>query len=59
MSDDPSGGQGDHSQTRETMRAALIEGEESGLADDFDVDAFLAALHAEHPHSPSSPRRRG
>lgn len=28
------------------LRAALIEGEESGLIEDFDSEAFLAELHA-------------
>ncbi len=30
------------------LRAALIEGEESGPATPFDADAFLARMHAEH-----------
>lgn len=31
----------------ETLRAALIEGEESGPAEEFDFDAFLESMHAE------------
>ena len=29
------------------LRAALIEGEESGEAEEFDFDAFIARMHAE------------
>jgi Arc/MetJ-type ribon-helix-helix transcriptional regulator len=31
----------------ETLRAALIEGEESGIATKFDFDAFIKRKHAE------------
>lgn len=31
------------------LRAALIEGEESGPAEDFDFDAFIAEMNAQHP----------
>jgi antitoxin ParD1/3/4 len=30
------------------LRAALIEGEESGLAESFDIEEFLAEMHAAH-----------
>ncbi len=43
-------------ETQETklaaLRAALIEGEESGFIEDFDFDKFLAELNAEHSHLP-------
>ncbi len=29
----------------EALRAALIEGEESGVAEEFDIDEFLARAH--------------
>ncbi|MBU4434985.1 MAG: type II toxin-antitoxin system ParD family antitoxin [Alphaproteobacteria bacterium] len=29
------------------LRAALKDGEESGIAEAFDIDAFIAELHAE------------
>ncbi|MBA2520890.1 MAG: type II toxin-antitoxin system ParD family antitoxin [Chloroflexia bacterium] len=32
----------------EALRAALIEGEQSGPAVPFDLEAFLAKKHAEH-----------
>ena len=32
----------------EALRAALIAGEESGPSTEFDVDAFLAEMNAEH-----------
>jgi antitoxin ParD1/3/4 len=35
----------DHDQELEAIRAALIEGEESGIARDFDPDAFLKRMH--------------
>ena len=34
------------------LRAALIEGEQSGIAENFDFDTFLAELNAEHAHLP-------
>jgi antitoxin ParD1/3/4 len=34
------------------LRAALAEGEASGLIEDFDFDTFLAELNAEHSHLP-------
>jgi antitoxin ParD1/3/4 len=34
------------------LRAALIEGEQSGVIKDFDFDAFLAELNAEYDHLP-------
>ena len=34
------------------LRAALIEGEQSGIAENFDFDTFLAELNAEHDHLP-------
>jgi len=34
------------------LRAALIEGEESGAAEDFDVDAFIAEMNAKISHAP-------
>lgn len=30
------------------LRAALIEGEESGFIEDFDFDALIAELNAKH-----------
>jgi len=30
------------------LRAALIAGEESGPAEDFDIDAFIAEMEAQH-----------
>lgn len=30
------------------LRAALIAGEESGPSTEFDIDAFLAEMNAEH-----------
>jgi antitoxin ParD1/3/4 len=33
----------------EALRAALIEGEESGPAEPFDFDEFIAEMHAAHP----------
>ncbi|AMJ60824.1 type II toxin-antitoxin system ParD family antitoxin [Bosea sp. PAMC 26642] len=30
------------------LQAALIEGEESGDAEEFDFEAFIARMHAEH-----------
>jgi antitoxin ParD1/3/4 len=30
------------------LRAALIEGEESGLSTPFDFEAFIARMHKEH-----------
>jgi antitoxin ParD1/3/4 len=35
-------------QQLEALRVALIEGEESGEAEEFDFDAFIAKMHAEH-----------
>jgi len=35
----------EHEQKVERLRAALIEGEESGIAEEFDFDAFLARMH--------------
>lgn len=35
-----------HEVELETLRAALIEGEESGVARPFDREAFLARMHA-------------
>jgi antitoxin ParD1/3/4 len=32
------------------LRAAIIEGEESGFIENFDFDTFLAELNAEHGH---------
>lgn len=32
-------------QRLEALRAALIEGEESGIAEEFDFDEFLARMH--------------
>ena len=34
--------------TLEALRAALIEGEESGVAEEWDFEAFLAEMHSEH-----------
>lgn len=31
------------------LRAALIAGEESGSAEDFDFYAFIAEMNAQHP----------
>ncbi len=31
------------------LRAALIEGEESGFIEGFNFDAFIAEMHAKHP----------
>ena len=31
------------------LRAALKAGEESGPAEPFDIDAFIAEMHAQHP----------
>jgi len=36
----------EHEQKVERLRAALIEGEESGIAEEFDFDAFLAGKNA-------------
>jgi antitoxin ParD1/3/4 len=33
---------------REALIQALIEGEESGIVDDFDFDRFIAEIHDEH-----------
>lgn len=33
------------------LRAALIEGEESGFIEDFDFDAYIAEMNARHPGS--------
>ncbi|MBV2146734.1 type II toxin-antitoxin system ParD family antitoxin [Sphingobium sp. AS12] len=35
-------------QKLEALRAALIEGEESGPAESFDFDLFLADMHQRH-----------
>ena len=35
----------EHESRLEALRAALIEGEESGQAQPFDSDAFLARMH--------------
>ena len=32
----------------EALRTALIEGEESGIAEDFDSEAFLTRMRSEH-----------
>jgi Arc/MetJ-type ribon-helix-helix transcriptional regulator len=41
------------------LRAALIEGEESGFDDDFDLDAFIAEKQAEYAaHKLRTPRRK-
>jgi antitoxin ParD1/3/4 len=37
----------EHESRAEALRAALQEGEESGWIDDFDLDKFLAEMHAE------------
>ena len=34
--------------TLEALRAALIEGEESGIAEEWDFEAFLAEMRSEH-----------
>ena len=33
---------------KELLRKALIEGEESGLVENFDPEQFLAELHSKH-----------
>ena len=38
----------EHEMQVERLRAALIEGEESGPSQPFDFDAFLARMHAKH-----------
>ena len=38
----------EHESRLEALRAALIEGEESGPAAPFDFDAFLARKHAKY-----------
>ncbi|MFB0873054.1 MULTISPECIES: type II toxin-antitoxin system ParD family antitoxin [unclassified Sphingobium] len=38
----------DEEKRLEALRAALIEGEESGLATEFDLNAFLAEMHTRH-----------
>lgn len=35
-----------------TLRAALIEGETSGLSTPFDIDAFIASKQCGQPQSP-------
>lgn len=35
----------DHEQRLAELRAALIEGEESGFAEEFDLEEFLAEMH--------------
>lgn len=39
----------------EALRQALIEGEESGIAEDFDFDRFLARKNA-HDYAHSAPK---
>jgi antitoxin ParD1/3/4 len=38
----------EHEAKVKALEAALIEGEESGEAKEFDSDAFLAQMHAKH-----------
>ena len=37
----------EHQVKLETLRAALIEGEESGFAEEFDLEAFMEEVHRE------------
>jgi antitoxin ParD1/3/4 len=38
----------EHELQVERLRAAIIEGEESGPSQPFDFDAFIAKMHARH-----------
>ncbi len=38
----------EHEAKLEALRAALIEGEESGIPEEFDNDAFLKEMRARH-----------
>jgi len=38
----------EHEQKVESLRSALIEGEESGVAEKFDKDQFLKTMHEKH-----------
>ena len=41
----------EHEAKLEALRAALIEGEQSGAPTPFDLDEFLDEMHNEHVHS--------
>ena len=45
----------EHRLKLDALKAALIEGEESGFAEDFDFDAFIEEMHQRDGAEPAPP----